>query len=101
MQPPEMFYKKGDLKYFAKSAQKHLCQSLFFHNKHLVSDAAHSTLSQIWLWGNEIADKKIKLQGEAYIFIKKETGTGVFLQILQFFYEHHVLQKTSCGYFSH
>ena len=31
MQPPEMFYKKGVLKNFAKFAGKHLYQSLFFN----------------------------------------------------------------------
>ena len=28
---PEMFYKKGVLKFFAKLTGKHLCQSLFFN----------------------------------------------------------------------
>ena len=28
---PEVFYKKGDLKYFAKFIGKHLCRSLFLH----------------------------------------------------------------------
>ena len=31
MQPPEMFYKKGVLKNFAKFTGKHLCQSLLFN----------------------------------------------------------------------
>ena len=30
-QPPEVFYKKGVLRNFAKFTGKHLCQSLFFH----------------------------------------------------------------------
>ena len=30
-QPPEVFYKKGVLKNFAKFPGKHLCQSLFFN----------------------------------------------------------------------
>ena len=30
-QPPEVFYKKGVLKNFAKFTGKHLCQSLFFN----------------------------------------------------------------------
>ena len=30
-QPPEVFYKKGTLKNFAKFTGKHLCQSLFFN----------------------------------------------------------------------
>ena len=30
-QPPEVFYKKGILKNFAKFTGKHLCQSLFFN----------------------------------------------------------------------
>ena len=29
-QPPEVFYKKGVLKYFTKFTGKHLCQSFFF-----------------------------------------------------------------------
>ena len=31
MQPPEVFCKKAVLKYFAKFAEKHLCQSLIFN----------------------------------------------------------------------
>ena len=31
-QPPEMFFKKGVLRNFAKLTGKHLCQSLFFNN---------------------------------------------------------------------
>ena len=31
-QPPEVFYKKGVLKNFAKFTAKHLCRSLFFNN---------------------------------------------------------------------
>ena len=30
-QPPEVFYKKGVLRNFAKFTGKHLCQSLFFN----------------------------------------------------------------------
>ena len=30
-QPPEVFYKKGVLKNFAKFTTKYLCQSLFFN----------------------------------------------------------------------
>ena len=30
-QPPEVFYKKSVLRYFAKFTAKHLCQSLFFN----------------------------------------------------------------------
>ena len=30
-QPPEMFFKKGVLRNFAKLTGKHLCQSLFFN----------------------------------------------------------------------
>ena len=30
-QPPEVFYKKGALKNFAKFTGKHLCQSLFLN----------------------------------------------------------------------
>ena len=30
-QPPEVFYKKGDLKNFAKFTEKHLGRSLFFN----------------------------------------------------------------------
>ena len=32
-QPPEVFCKKGVLRYFAKSTGKHLCQRLFFNKK--------------------------------------------------------------------
>ena len=32
-QPPEVFYKKGVLKNFAKFTGKHQCQSLFFNKK--------------------------------------------------------------------
>ena len=49
-QPPEVFYKDGVLKTFSNFTGKHLCQSLFL----------------------------IKLQAEAYNFIKKETLTKVF-----------------------
>ena len=53
-----MFCNKGVLKNFGKFKGKHLCLSLFFNN---VADLRH----------------------QASNFIEKETGTGVFLCILQ------------------
>ena len=49
-QPPGVFYNKGVLRNFIKFTGKHLCQSLIL----------------------------IKLQGEAYNFIKKETLAQLF-----------------------
>ena len=49
-----MFREKGALRNFTKFKGKHLCQSLFFN----------------------------KVAGYAWNFMKKETGTGVFLWIL-------------------
>ena len=40
-QPPELFYKKGVLKHFAKLIGKHVCQSLFFDK---VGDLRSATL---------------------------------------------------------
>ena len=47
-QPPEVFYKKGVLRNFAKFTGKHLCQSLFF-NKIVGSDFA-KFLRTPFLW---------------------------------------------------
>ena len=58
---PEVFYKKGVLKYFAKLTGKHL----------------------------------IKLQDKASTLLKKDSGTGAFLWILQNFSENLLLQNTS------
>ena len=51
---PELFCQKGGLRNFAKFTVKHLCQSLFF---------------------NKVAGLKPK----ACNFIKKDSGSGVFL----------------------
>ena len=46
-QPPEVFYKKGLLKTFAKFTGKHLCQSLFFNK---VAGLRSATLLKMRLW---------------------------------------------------
>ena len=46
-QPPEVFYKKGVLKNFAKFTGKHLCQSLFFNK---VAGIRTATLLKKRLW---------------------------------------------------
>ena len=46
-QPPEVFYKKGVLKNFAKSTGKHLPQSFFFNK---VADLRPATLFKKRLW---------------------------------------------------
>ena len=66
---PELFYKKGALRNFAKFTGKRLCQSLFFNK-----DAGLSHL-------------------------KRDSGTGVFQWILRNFWEHLFLQNTSGGCF--
>ena len=46
-QPPEVFYKKGVLKNFAKFTGNHLCQSLFFNK---VAGLRPVTLLRMNLW---------------------------------------------------
>ena len=46
-QPPEVIYKKGVLKKFAKFTGKHLCQSLFFNK---FTDLRRATLLKKRLW---------------------------------------------------
>ena len=57
-QPPEVFYKKGVLRNFAKLTRKHLCQNLFF---------------------NKVRSATL---------LKRHPGKGVFLWILRNFQEH-------------
>ena len=49
MKPPEVFYKKGVLKNFAKFTGKHLCQSLFF-NKVASLRPTTSLKKRLWHW---------------------------------------------------
>ena len=46
-QPPEVFYKKGVFRNFAKFTGKHLCQSFFFNK---VADLRPATLLKKKLW---------------------------------------------------
>ena len=67
-QPPEVFYKKGVPKNFSKFTGKHLYQSFFLTNLHAL---------------------------DLQLYLKRYSGTGVFLWILRKFYEHLFLQNTS------
>ena len=60
-QPPEVFYKKGVPKNFSKFTGKHLYQSFFLTNLHAL---------------------------DLQLYLKRYSGTGVFLWILRKFYEH-------------
>ena len=68
---PELSYKKDVLKNFAKFG-KHLCWSLFF---------------------NKVAGWKPPT------LLKRDTGTGVVLWILQYFQEHLFCETPAKGYF--
>ena len=47
-QSPEVFFKKGVLRNFAKFTGKHLCQKLFFNKESLFSFIKKETLAQVF-----------------------------------------------------
>ena len=67
-----MFCTKDDLRFFAKFTGKRLCQSLFL---------------------NKVADLRLQ------IYSKRDSGTGVFLQMLQNFQEQLFYGTPLGGYF--
>ena len=71
-QPPEVFYKKDPLKNFGKFTGKHLCQSLFF---------------------NKVPGLGLQL------YLKRHSGTGVFLEILRNFPENLFYRTSLEDYF--
>ena len=51
-QPPEVFYKKGVLRNFAKFTGKHLCQRVFFNGLQLYQKRLSGTIVFLWILPN-------------------------------------------------
>ena len=49
--PPQVFYKKGVLRYFTKFTGKYLCQSLFFNEVEACNFIKKETLAQVFSCG--------------------------------------------------
>ena len=67
---PEVFYKKGVFRNFAKFTGKHLCQDLFFNNV----AGPYIETSQLICCANQLTG----FYKRAWSFIKKETLTQMF-----------------------
>ena len=79
-QSPEVFYKKGVLKNFAKFTGKHLCQSLSFNK---VAGLWHATLLKKRLW-----DRRFPVNFAKFLitpFLQNTSGRLLLSLILKFF----------------
>ena len=76
-QPPEVFYKKGDLKNFARFIRKHLCRSFFFNK---VVDLRPQFLQDLYC----------EILRRAFLIMRRLKTTYIFLSLdkISRFYGH-------------